>query len=52
VLELQHADLSSAVIDNLVSGLLWEVPGAITFYQGDIADFHLVAIITTKQPTG
>ncbi|PXW76356.1 UDP-galactose 4-epimerase [Blastomonas natatoria] len=52
VLALKDAGWKVAVIDNLVTGFAWAVPGNVAFYEGDIADADLVARIIAEQQIG
>ncbi|MFN3818443.1 UDP-glucose 4-epimerase GalE [Blastomonas sp.] len=52
VLALKDAGWKVAVIDNLVTGFAWAVPGDVPFYQGDIADGDLLARILSEQNIG
>jgi UDP-glucose 4-epimerase len=45
VLALKDAGWDPVVIDNLVTGFRWAVPGDVTFFEGDIEDGNLVAKI-------
>jgi UDP-glucose 4-epimerase len=51
VLALQDAGWPVAVIDNLVTGFRFAVPGGVPFYEGDIADAALLARIFEEQGT-
>ena len=51
VLALHDAGWPVAVIDNLVTGFRWAVPGDVPFYQGDIEDSGLLARIFAEQGT-
>lgn len=52
VLALADAGWPVAVIDNLVTGFRFAVPGHVPFYQGDIEDTALLARIFVEQGTG
>lgn len=52
VLALKDAGWSVAVIDNLVTGFAWAVPGDVSFYEGDIANGDLVASIIAERNVG
>ncbi len=52
VLALLDAGWRVVVIDNLVTGFRWAVPGAATLVEGDIADGPLVASIITEHHIG
>ena len=51
VLALKDAGWPVAVIDNLVTGFRFAVPGDVPFYEGDIADTALLARIFAEQGT-
>ena len=51
VLALHDTGWPVAVIDNLVTGFRWAVPGDVPFYQGDIEDSGLLARIFAEQGT-
>jgi UDP-glucose 4-epimerase len=52
VLALRDAGWPVAVIDNLVTGFRFAVPGGVPFYEGDIEDAALLARIFAEQGTG
>src|SRR4051794_32740839 len=52
VLALLDAGWRVVVIDNLVTGFRWAVPGAARFYQGDIEDQALIARIVADEGVG
>lgn len=52
VLALRDAGWPVAVIDNLVTGFRFAVPGDVPLYEGDIADTGLLARIFAEQGTG
>lgn len=52
VLALLDAGWRVAVLDNLVTGFRWAVPGGAAFYEGDIADAALVTRIVAEQDVG
>ena len=52
VLALKDAGYRVAVIDNLSTGFRRAVPEDVPFYEGDIADQHLVHRIITEQGIG
>jgi UDP-glucose 4-epimerase len=49
VLAFQDAGWPVAVIDNLVTGFRFAVPGSVPFYEGDISDEALLARIFEEQ---
>jgi UDP-glucose 4-epimerase len=51
VLALKDAGWPVAVVDNLVTGFRFAVPGDVPFYEGDIADAVLLARIFAEQGT-
>ncbi|SMF67064.1 UDP-glucose 4-epimerase GalE [Allosphingosinicella indica] len=52
VLALLDAGWPVVVIDNLVTGFRWAVPGAAAFVEGDIADQPLVARVIAEHGVG
>jgi UDP-glucose 4-epimerase len=48
VLALQDAGHQAVVIDNLVTGFRWAIPGIVPFHEGDIADSELISRIISK----
>jgi UDP-glucose 4-epimerase len=48
VLAFQDAGHSVAVIDNLVTGFRWAVPGDVPFYEGNIDDDALITRIVAE----
>lgn len=52
VLALRDAGWPVAVIDNLLTGFRFAVPGDVAFYKGDIADRELLARIFAEQKIG
>ncbi len=52
ILALQDAGWEPVVIDNLVTGFRWAVPGDVPFFEGDIEDGKLVAEIIKGQNIG
>ncbi len=52
ILALQDAGWEPVVIDNLVTGFRWAVPGDVSFFEGDIEDGELVAEIIKDQNIG
>jgi UDP-glucose 4-epimerase len=49
VLALRDAGFQVSVIDNLVTGFRWAVPGDISFYEGDVADSGLFDRIVAER---
>lgn len=49
VLALADAGWPVAVIDNLVTGFCWAMPEGVPFYEGDVADGELLALIIAEQ---
>ncbi len=52
ILALKDAGWEPVVIDNLVTGFRWAVPGDVPFFEGDIEDGKLVAEIIKDQNIG
>ncbi|AOL92985.1 UDP-glucose 4-epimerase GalE [Porphyrobacter sp. LM 6] len=52
VLALKDAGWPVAVIDNLSTGFRFAVPDGVAFYEGDIADSDLLALIFAEQGMG
>ncbi len=52
VLALRDAGWPVAVVDDLSTGFRWAVPDDVPFYEGDVADFELVARIFAEQDIG
>jgi UDP-glucose 4-epimerase len=48
VLALQDAGHQAVVIDNLVTGFRWAIPGIVPFHEGDIADSELISRIISN----
>jgi UDP-glucose 4-epimerase len=52
VLALKDAGWPVAVIDNLSTGFRFAIPDGVAFYEGDIADSDLLALIFAEQGMG
>jgi UDP-glucose 4-epimerase len=48
VLALQDAGHQAVVVDNLVTGFRWAIPGIVPFHEGDIADSELISRIISN----